>query len=116
MNDKTKKLISENPTILATSQNNIPNIAVATDVTVLDDGTILIAHNEMRQTIENIKSNVKIALLILDKNYAGVRIFGKAHYYTEGRYFDLVNKLYKNATTDPLGAILITVDRIMEIK
>jgi uncharacterized pyridoxamine 5'-phosphate oxidase family protein len=89
---------------------------VATDVCVLDEETILISHNEMKKTVENIKINDNVALLILDKNNAGVRIFGKAFYYNDGEYFDLVNKFFKKEATVPLGAILVKIDKVVEIK
>jgi len=115
MND-IKKLLSENPTIIATSDNDLPNISIASDVVLIDEKTILISHNEMIKTIENIKQNQNIALLCLDKNYVGVRIFGKAEYYTSGNFFNKVVELFKNEKTDPKGAIVVKIKEVKEIK
>lgn len=41
---------------------------------------------------------------------------GIADYYTNGEYFDLDIQLFKNKNTNPLGAIVVTVKNIEEIK
>jgi len=111
-----KKLIKENPTIVSTCTNDKPNIAVASDVALIDNKTIIIAHNEMHQTIKNILKNSHVALLILNRYNEGVRIFGNAKYYNDDEHFAKVNELFKNETTTPLGAIVVKIDEVREIK
>ena len=114
------EILRKFPTMIATtSADGSPNLTPAADVVLLNDRTILIAHNEMRRTVENIRNNARgggIMLLVLDNNFEGFRIRGTAKYYTSGKYFDLVNQYFKNAKTTPLGAIVVDIQKIEEMK
>jgi uncharacterized pyridoxamine 5'-phosphate oxidase family protein len=115
INNKVTDLVGNFPTIIATYGGGRPNIAVATDVDILE-GKIIIAHNEMRRTVENIKQNANICLLVLNDDRVGVRIFGTAEYFQSGKYYDFVIRKFRNETTTPLGAIAVAIDKVLEIK
>ena len=115
-NDRLAKLLKSFPTIIASSRSDKPNIAVATDVELIEEDKILIAHNEMVQTIENIKTNPNICLLILDDKQVGFRIWGQAEYHDQGPYFALCHEKFKTPTTTPQGAIIIVIAETKEIK
>jgi uncharacterized pyridoxamine 5'-phosphate oxidase family protein len=87
------------------------NIAVASDVKVVD-GEILISHNEMVKTIENLKKNTNICITCFDKDWNGVRIYGTAKYFDDGEWLDKVVGLFANDNTKPKGAILITPTKV----
>lgn len=110
-----KDLIEGNPVSIATTDGRTPNIAVVADVVVVSDNQILISHNEMVKTIENIKVNNAVCLTSFNKDWEGVRIYGVADYYIDGRWFEKVNKFFKNDNNTPKGAILITAQSIQEI-
>ena len=111
------KLIKENPAIISTCAESNPNIAIASDIALIDDKTIIISHNEMIRTVENIITNSNISLLIVDPKagWGGVRVFGKARYHQDGEYFNKVCELFKNETTRPIGVIVVRIDDVREI-
>ncbi|MCL2038107.1 pyridoxamine 5'-phosphate oxidase family protein [Candidatus Saccharibacteria bacterium] len=111
-----EKLVRDNSVIISTCSDGAPNIAPTSDTILLDKKTMLISHNEMKKTIDNIKKNPKIALLILDKNQTGARIFGKAEYFDSGKFLEKARSLFADETTNPRGAIVVAIDEIREIK
>ena len=118
MTDDLKKLISENPTIISTCAENEPNIAIASDVALFDKNTIIIAHNEMIRTVENIAANPNISLLVVDqkKGWGGVRVFGKAKYCQSGKYFDKAKEFWGTDANLPIGVVVVKIDKTLEIK
>lgn len=112
-----EKIINNNPIHIATvNENNEPNLSVASDVKVIDENKIIISHNEMINTPINILKNANIVLTTFNKNWQGLRMFGKAKYYNYGEYFDLCVKLFKTKNNNPKGAIIVKVDKVEEIK
>ncbi|GEM_PF-1266181 len=111
---KYKKLIEHNPCHIATVNCNslTPNLAVASDIKILDDTTILISNNEMVHTPDNILNNENVVLTSFNEKYAGLRLTGIAHYYTQGHYFDLCNKYFNNETATPKGVIIISIKQV----
>lgn len=98
-----------------------PNLAVASDVKVLDDKHLLISVNEMVRTQENIAHNPKIVITAFDKDWKGVRIFGTANFHADGKYYDMCKqKFFANGeitpfgATEPKGAIVVKATEIKE--
>ncbi len=113
---KYVNLIENNPCHIATiNKDNIPNLCVASDVKVLDDETILISNNEMIHTPDNIIVNHSVVLTSFNDKWAGLRLTGKASYYTHGKYFDICNKLFNNETATPKGVIIVKVKQVEAI-
>ena len=81
---------------------------------VIDTNKLLISHNEMVKTVENVKINPAICLTTFDKDWKGVRMYGQAKYHATGKWYDLAKKLFTNKQTTPKGAIVVTVDLIQE--
>jgi hypothetical protein len=105
-----KKLIEGNPCHIATvTPDNQPNLCVVGDIKVLNEYTILIAHNEMVSTPQNILANGNVVLTCFNSKWRGLRLRGIAEYFTKGEYFDLCNKFFKNKDTTPKGAIIVKV-------
>lgn len=105
-----KELIENNPCHIATvTPNNEPNLSVASDIKVLDKNIILISNNEMINTPDNILSNENIIITSFNNKWAGLRLTGKAKYYTSGEYFDICNKYFNNETATPKGVIIIKI-------
>lgn len=106
-------LIENNPCHIATiNLDNTPNLSVASDIKVLDDETILISNNEMVHTPDNIIKNENIVLTSFDGSWRGLRLTGKASYFTQGNYFDICNKFFKNENVTPKGAIVVKIKSI----
>ena len=109
-------LIEKNPIHIATiNKENKPNLAVASDIKVLDKNTILISQNEMIHTPENIMSNDNVVLTSFDEKWSGLRLTGSAKYHTAGKFFDKTIELFKNKTANPKGAIVIKIEKVEEI-
>ena len=113
-----KDLIDGKPMHIATvNKDNNPNLAVASDVKVIEENKIMISVNEMVHTQENVKYNSNVVLTVFDENYEGIRLFGVAEYYTEGKYFELDKEIFDEALFDERGihvkgAIVVTVNRV----
>lgn len=113
-----KELIDGNPMHIATvNKENNPNLAVASDVKVIAENKIIISVNEMVNTQENIQYNQNVVITTFDKDYKGLRIYGKAQYYADGEYYDICEKTFFGngevspfGATKPKGAIVVTVD------
>lgn len=119
-----KDLIENYPMHIATvTPDNKPNLAVAADVRVIEENKIIISHNEMVTTPKNILTNNNIVLTSFNENWEGLRITGTATYYKDGEYYDFCKKTFFSngetnsfGETEPRGAILVTVEKIEEMK
>jgi len=115
-----KDLIDDKPIHIATVNNdNNPNLAVASDVRVIEENKIIISVNEMVNTQNNIQYNPNVVLTVFNSEYKGLRMFGTAEYYTNGEYYDFCQKTFFSngevtpfGVTKPKGAIVITISNI----
>lgn len=116
-----QELIDDKPMHIATvnSKNN-PNLAVASEV--IEKDKIIISVNEMIHTEENIEYNPNVVLTVFDSDYKGLRIFGKANYYTDGEYYDFCMKTFFSngevtpfGATKPKGAIVVNVAKVEKL-
>ena len=119
-----RDLIDGKPIHIATvnSKNN-PNLSVASDVRVIEENKIIISVNEMVNTQKNIENNSNIVITAFDENWVGLRIFGKAKFYTEGEYYDFCkntffgnNEVSPFGATKPKGAIVVEVEKVEEMR
>lgn len=114
-----REIIDNKPIHIATvTPEGDPNLAVASDVNILNDDELIISVNEMNRTQTNIQSNPKIVITAFDKDWKGVRIFGKAKFHDSGEYRDYSKKTFFGngevspfGATEPKGAIVVKVDR-----
>lgn len=119
-----KDLIEKRPIHIATvNELNNPNLSVAADVRVLDDNKLIICASEMNNTPNNIKYNPNIVITVFNEDWVGLRLFGKASFYTEGEYYDFCkntffgnNEVTPQGATKPKGAIVVSVDKLEEFK
>lgn len=115
-----KDLIDGKPMHIATvNKNNNPNLAVASDVKVIEENKILLSVNEMVNTQENVKYNPNVVLTVFNEDYEGLRIFGSAKYYTDGEYYEMCKNTFFGdgqvspfGATKPKGAIVILVKKM----
>lgn len=70
----------------------------------------------MSKTKGNLITNNNVCLAIWDKKWKGIKIIGKAKYYTKGKYLNLVKKLKENKGLPSKGAILVKVSKLIELK
>lgn len=115
-------IIDGKPIHIATvTPDNQPNLAVASDVKVLNDNQLLISVNEMTRTQANLQHNPAVVITAFDGDWKGVRIFGTAKYYESGGYYNLCKKTFfahgevsPFGATAPKGAIVVEVTRAEE--
>ncbi len=119
---KYKGIIDGKPVHIATvTAEGNPNLAVASDVKVLDDTHLVISVNEMVRTQENIQHNSKVVITAFDDDWKGVRIFGDAKFYDSGEYYEICRKTFFGngevspfGATKPKGTIVVTVAEAKE--
>ena len=77
----------------------------------------------MKHTPKNIQQNPRVVITAFNKNWVGLRIFGTAKFHTDGPYYDFCMKEFFSegqitpfGATKPKGAIVVTIDRIEELK
>lgn len=119
-----KELIDGKPMHIATvNKDNNPNLSVASDVRVLDKDKIIISINEMNNTQKNIEYNPNVVLTVFNEEWIGLRMFGKASFFTDGEYYDFCNRTFfangevtPFGATKPKGAIVIIVSKADDFK
>ena len=119
-----KDLINNRPTHIATvSKDNKPNLAVASNIRVLDENKLIISINEMNNTKNNIQYNDNVVLTVFNDKWAGLRIFGKGIFYESGEYYDFCYKAFfpngkvsPCGATRPKGALVVTTNKVEEYK
>lgn len=119
-----KDLIDGKPIHIATvNSNNNPNLSVASDVKIIEEDKIIVSVNEMNNTQKNIEYNQNVVITAFNKEWVGLRIFGKAQFYTNGEYYDFCHKTFFSngevtpfGVTKPKGAIVIKVEKMEEFK
>ena len=119
-----KELIDGKPIHIATvNSDNNPNLSVASDVRVFNEDSIIISVNEMNNTQNNIQYNPNVVITVFNEEWVGLRIFGKATFYSDGEYYDFCqNTFFANGevtpfgATKPKGAIVVKVEKIEEFK
>ena len=121
INSGIKNMIENNALGLATSDKdgNPHNIAVGY-LKVISKNEIIISDNHLSETIENIKRNPNIALVVWVDNWKenciGYELKGKAEYFTDGKWIDFIKKIPENEGELCKGAILIKVNKIKILK
>jgi predicted pyridoxine 5'-phosphate oxidase superfamily flavin-nucleotide-binding protein len=120
INEGIKNMIEENAMSLATidKKGNPHNIAVGY-VKVISKNELIISNNYIVETIENIKSNKNISLVVWHQNWKknciGYELKGEAQYFTEGKWLEFVKKLPINKDEPTKGAILIKINKIKSL-
>lgn len=117
INEGMKKMIEENAMGFATidKSGNPHNIAVGY-VQVISENQLLITNNYLVETVENIRKNPNVSLIVWMKewkeNCIGYELKGRAEYFTEGKWVDMIKKLPINEGEPCKGAILVTINKV----
>ena len=91
------------------------DIAVVAYVKVISPKTLLITDNFLSQTANNIQENRKVCIACFDKNWNGIKIFGQAKYFNNGKWAKQVKSMSENNNLPAKGAILVTAQKVLEI-
>lgn len=109
-----KEIIENNPTAFATINENRPYVIAVAYVKV-KDGKLIITDNYMKTTIENIKKNNNISLVVWNKKWEGYQVNGEAEYFNSGKYYDFVKSIKENKEEPCKGAIVIKINNIKKL-
>jgi len=98
--------------VLATSsKDGNPHAIMVISLGLIDD-KLLIGACLMKTTLENIKNNNKV-VLVVKHNKEYYRLKGKTQIYSSGKYFDLAYK--KSSPPMPKYAILIDIKEVFDL-
>ncbi|MBR9705426.1 pyridoxamine 5'-phosphate oxidase family protein [Candidatus Pacearchaeota archaeon] len=87
---------------------------IAVELNSFENNKVVITNNEMKTTVENIKSNPYVSLVYW-KGDDGVRIDGKVEYFDSGKWLDFVKGLPENKGFAANGALVIEVNKITKL-
>ncbi len=120
IDDELKSLIENNVLTLTTVDNDkSPHSIAVAYVKVVDKDKILVSDNYMKETIENLKINSNVSLLMWNENWKkdcfSFELRGKAQYFTSGKWRETVKKIQENKGNPAKGAILVTITKIKKL-
>ncbi len=110
-------MIEENVLGLATvdKSGNPHNIAIGY-VQVVSENQLVITDNYIEETLQNLKENPNVSLVVWSGNWKsncmGYELKGKAEYFIQGKWVELIKKIPVNKDEPCKGAILVTIDKI----
>ncbi len=117
INEGMKKIIEENALALATvNEKKEPhNIAVGF-VKVISKNQLLVSNNWFVETIENIRKNPNVSLVVWARNWeencVGYEFGGKAEEFTSGKWLEEIKKIPINLGEPCKSAIVVTINKI----
>jgi len=117
INEGMKNIIEKNALGIASidESGNPHNIALGY-VKVVSSNQLLVSDNYLVETIENIKKNPNVSLVVWARNWEdnciGYELKGKAEYFTNGKWLESIKKIPENKGAPCKGAILINITKI----
>jgi len=117
INEGMKRLIEEHALGFASvnKKGEPHNIAVGF-VKVVSKNKLLISNNYITETLENIKSNPNVSLVVWlpewKENCIGYELSGKAEHFTDGKWLEEMKKIPENDSAPCKGAILVKINKI----
>ncbi len=120
INEELRNLIGSHPLGLSSvDKNGNPHCIAVSCVKVISENQILITDVHMLTTVENIKNNPRVCLVVWNKEWKddcfGYVLKGKAEHFTDGKWCDEVAKIAENKDLKFKGAILATLDESKRI-
>jgi len=115
MEEEIKKIIEENAVALASIDVDGNPYCIAVAYVKVKDDKIVITANYMNTTLENIKNNVNVCLVVWDKDWKGYQIKGKAEYFEEGEWMDCVKAIPENKDEPCKGALVVEINNVKKL-
>ena len=119
INEDIKKLIEENPLALATITNEGKPYVIAVVFVKIKDNKIIITANYMKNTLENIKKNKNVSLVVWENKKGskaeGYQINGTAGYFESGKWKDFVKSIPENKNEPCKGAVVVEIKQIKKL-
>lgn len=116
INKKEKELIENNAIALATvDAYSRPNVIGVAYVKVVATNKVIITDNFMKHTKQNLQKNNQVCLAVWDSKWRGLKLIGKAKYYTNGPWKKFVVNMPANKGLATKGAIVVTVSKLLKL-
>lgn len=112
MEEEIKKIIEKNPIALSTINKEGKPYVIAVAYVKVKDNKIIVTDNYMGKTIDNLKNCPNVSLVVLNKDWKGYNIQGKAEYFDKGLFFDFVKSLKENKNEPCKGVIVIEINEM----
>ena len=110
-----KIIIEGNPVALATiTKGNKPNQIVVA-FAKYEQNKVIITDNYMVQTLEDIKINPSVCLVVWGKDWNGLKIIGEAEYFTSGKWVKFVKNIPENKGLPCKGVIVVEIEKIIKL-
>ncbi|MFC1941636.1 pyridoxamine 5'-phosphate oxidase family protein [Chloroflexota bacterium] len=102
------------PLIATSSKDGVPNVGPKGSMYVVDDETLGYSEGTSRTTLDNIKENKKVAVMIIDKETMdGYQIKGTAELQTSGAIYDTMAERNKARNRPPAEYVVkISVEAV----
>jgi predicted pyridoxine 5'-phosphate oxidase superfamily flavin-nucleotide-binding protein len=110
ISEKIKSVIEGKVVVLCTIKDKENPNAIVVEANKFSGDKLLITDNYMNQTLKDIKENENVLVITWDEE-KGYKLIGKASYYTEGEYFDIVKPLNKEFPCK--GVVVVKVAKII---
>jgi len=115
--NEAKNILEKGLIYLGTSDGKLPNVTVTQSGVIISQDELLICDCQMTLAKENIKNNPNCVLLAHDNDKnIWFKAFGKAEYYSSGKYFDIAKEKQNGSSYKPKGAIVIKIDKIFKVE
>lgn len=113
--EDVRKIIEENVIAFATVDKNFQPRAIAVgDVKVISDDEILVGDIHMKKSLNNLKNNKQVSLVVWDEEFNGFTLNGVVEYFTEGEWFEKACKIHAGYSVK--GAIIVKILEISALK
>lgn len=119
LTEEMKQMLAKQLPIQATTnQDGIPDIGPKRSLRVYNDNTLIYNENTGGQTLQNITSGSKMAVVVVDREALdGYRFVGTPELFKEGKPFeDAVLFAEKNGMKPPKFAVLIHIENIYTLR
>jgi len=110
-----KKVIEGNIVAFATAnKKGEPHVIAVGDVKVVAPDTLLVGDIYMEKSLNNLKDNNTVSLVVWDKDYLGFTLFGRVEYFSRGQWLDKAKEIHQGYSVK--GAILVKILEIAKLK
>lgn len=122
INSKIKNLLEGEIVALSTVNNSgEPHSIAIAYPKVVSKSKVVITDNFMEETVNNIKTNSSVSLLVWSKDWEdvdncyGYELKGECEYHDSGKWKEFVENMEENEEFPAKGALLVKAEKIKEL-
>jgi uncharacterized pyridoxamine 5'-phosphate oxidase family protein len=110
-----QETLEENPVAFATVTPEGKPYTIGVAFVKVKNEKVVITDNYMKTTIDNLKKNKNVSLVVWDEEWNGYQINGVAEYFLSGDWLEFIKNIPENKDEPCKGAIVIEVKSIKEM-